>query len=163
MFRRIINVCKVKYGYPISYAATPPEAYYDLVPWEDPAFESVGIDAYIHDLPGLGETWIIALLDRLKRFRKPVCCADFGMMSYAGADKFGGANPLYVSQYPNDEEPQARYAKRELDMLNRARIDGCFGVQYNEQGFDKGHALYNPLTRKRKKRVYMYKSYQRVT
>ena len=163
MFKRIIDVCKANYGHQISYAATPPEANEGLIPWENPAFESVGIDAYIHDFLGWDETWMIALLDRLKRFRKPVHCADFGMMSYAGADKFGGWSPLYSSQYPYDEEPQARFTKRTLEMLNRAKIDGCFWVQYNEQGFDKGHALYNPLTRKRKKGFYMYKSYQRTS
>lgn len=38
-------------------------------------------------------------------------------------------------------------------------IDGYF-TEYNN--FDKRYGLYNPLTRKRKKAFYMYKSYQRT-
>ena len=165
IFKRIIDVCKVNYGYPISYAATPPEAYEELVPWSDPAFESVGVDAYVDDAHGLDDNWIFRLLERLKRFRKPIHCADFGMMSYSGADKFGAGAPLYAYQHgydqpPYDEDPQVRFTKRTLDILNRARIDGCFWVQYNDN-FDKGHGLYHPQTRKRKKGFYMYKNYQR--
>lgn len=161
MFKRIIDVCDTNYGYPISYAATPPEAYDDLVPWSHPSFESVGIDAYIHDFLGWDENWMIDLLNRLKRYRKPVHCPDFGMTSYAGADKWGGWSPLYVADNPYDEEPQGRFTRRTLDMFNRARIDGCFWVQYNDI-WDKGHGLYHPVTRKRKKGFYMYKSYQRT-
>jgi hypothetical protein len=160
MFKSIIDVCKRNYGYPISYAGTPWELDEDLIPWSSPAFESIGIDAYIHDFLGWNEDWMIALLNRLKRFRKPIHCADFGMMSYAGADKYGGWNPLYATQYPYDEEPQVRYTKRTLDMLNRARIDGCFWVQYNDDSFDRGHGLYHPQTLKRKKGFYFYKSYK---
>jgi hypothetical protein len=162
MFRRIIDICKQNYGYPISYAGTPWELDEDLIPWSNPAFESIGIDAYIHDFLGWNEDWMIALLNRLKRFKKPVHCADFGMMSFVDADKFGGWSPLYAVEYAYDEEPQARYARRTLDMLNRARIDGCFWVQYNDNWI-VGQGLYHPLTRKRKKGFYMYKSYQRAS
>jgi hypothetical protein len=161
MFKRIIDVCKQNYGYPISYAGTPWELDEDLIPWSNPAFESIGIDAYIHDFLGWNEDWMIALLNRLKRFKKPIHCADFGMMSFVDADKFGGWSPLYAREYAYDEEPQARYTRRTLDMLNRARIDGCFWVQYNDN-WVVGQGLYHPLTRKRKKGFYMYKSYQRA-
>lgn len=165
MFKRIIEVCKTNYGYPITYAATQPEARDNLIPWYDPSFESVGIDAYLTDANGWNENWMINLLNTLKQFGKPIHCFDFGMETYAGADKYGGANPLYLDDNPYDEEPQARYIVRELNMLNQARIDGCFwGQRYNDKGLGnaRGHALYNPLTHKRKKGFYMYKSYQRA-
>jgi len=159
MFKRIIDVCRQNYGYPISYAGTPWELDEDLIPWSNPVFESIGIDAYIHDFLGWNEDWMIALLNRLKRFKKPIHCADFGMMSYEDADKFGGWCPLYARENAYDEEPQVRYTRRTLDMLNRARIDGCFWVQYNDN-WVIGHGLYHPITRKRKKGFYMYKSYK---
>ena len=160
MFKKIISVCNKNYGYPISYAATPPEAYENLVPWSNPAFESVGVDAYFHDFLGWNERWMLDLLSRLKKFRKPVIVPDFGMCSYAGADKWGGWNPLYVEQNPYDEEPQVRFMERTVKMLNQAKINGCFWVYYDD-GFEKGHGLYNCSTLKRKKGFYMYKSYQR--
>jgi hypothetical protein len=83
------------------------------------------------------------------------------MMSYSGADKWGGWVPLYVDQNPYDEEPQVRFTKRTLNILNQAKIDGCFWVMYNDN-FDRGHGLCNPQTKKRKKGFYMYKSYQRI-
>jgi hypothetical protein len=162
MFVRIIQVCKANYGYPIAYAATPPEAYGDLVPWEDSAFESVVVDAYITDAYGWNEGWWVSLLRYLRRFRKPIIVPDFGMETYAGADKYGGDNPLHMDDNPYDEEPQARYITRELKMFHQAGIDGCFWVRYNHE-YDREHGLYNPYTRKRKKGLYMYKSYQRVT
>jgi hypothetical protein len=67
---------------------------------------------------------------------------------------------VYREQNPYDENDQADYVRRYCDMLNRARISGCFYTQYNED-YDKGYGLYNPVTRKRKKGFYMYKSYQR--
>lgn len=160
MFKRIIQVCNSEYGYPITCAATPPEASDGLVPWSDPAFESVGVDAYITDAYGWDERWWVSMLSYLKRFRKPIIVPDFGMETYAGADKYGGDNPLYMDDKPYDEEPQARYIVREVNMFHRASIDGCFWVRYNHE-YDKEHGLYNPYTRKRKKGFYMYKSYQR--
>jgi hypothetical protein len=47
--------------------------------------------------------------------------------------------------------------------LNRAKIDGYYYTVYNDNPyFEKGYGLYNPLTKKRKRGFYMYKSYQRV-
>jgi hypothetical protein len=82
-------------------------------------------------------------------------------MSFLDADKFGGWNPLNQNSI-YDEEPQVRYTVRTMNMLNQARIAGIFWVMYNDS-FDRGHGLYNPLTRKRKKGFYMYKSYQIVS
>ena len=159
MFRRIIAVCDKNYGYGITYAATPWEANESLVPWSDPAFESIGVNAYIHDFLGWDEAWFLGLFSRLSVNMKPIHSFDWGMMSFAGADKFGGWNPLNIGQNPYDEEPQARYCERTMKMLNSARIDGSFWVMYNDT-FDRGHGLYNPQTKKRKKGFYMYKSYQ---
>lgn len=163
MFSRIVEVCKNNYGYPITYAATPQEARDSLIPWSNPAFESVGVDAYITD-PSMDEKWMGNLLNNLKQFGKPIIVPAFGMESYAGADKYGGSNPLYIDDNPYDEEPQARYIVREVNMFNQAGIDGCFwGARYNDKQYARGHALYNPQTLARKKGFYMYKSYQRVS
>jgi hypothetical protein len=159
MFRRIIDICSKNYGYGISYASTPWEAYENLIPWSSPVFESVGVNTYIQDFLGWDENWWFNLLSRLKKIGKPVYSTDFGMMSFAYADKWGGWNPLHHNEGSYDEEPQVRFTYRTLKMLNRAKIDGCFWVQYNDN-FDKGHGLYHPITRKRKKGFYMYKSYR---
>ncbi|MBS7622865.1 hypothetical protein KEJ39_04220 [Candidatus Bathyarchaeota archaeon] len=161
MFRRIIDICKKNYDYKITYAATPPEAYYNLIPWEDPAFESIGLDAYLDNRWGMDENWMFNLISRLKVYRKPILDPDFGMMSYAGADKWESMSPAYIYNNFYDEGPQVRYGERMLKFLNRAKIDGCFWVQYNDN-LDRGHGLYHPTSRKRKKGYYMYKSYQRV-
>ncbi|MCX6658786.1 MAG: twin-arginine translocation signal domain-containing protein [Candidatus Bathyarchaeota archaeon] len=163
MFRRIIDICKKNYGYQISYAAMPVECDENLVPWSDPIFESVGVDTYITETNEIdnGEKWWSNLFSRLRVYRKPIFSFDWGMMSYVGADRWGGLSPLYCREPPYDEEPQVAYTRKTLTMLHRERIDGCFWVMYNDN-FDRGHGLYNPNTHRRKKGFYMYKSYQRV-
>lgn len=162
MFAKLVQVCKQHYGYSITYASIPVWEH-DLVPWENPIFESVGVDVNICPSIGWTEDWNVDFLSHVKSFRKPVISTDWGVFSYKGADQWGGISPIYLDDNPYDEDSQARYVDNYCRMLNRARIDGCFWVQYNEQGFDKGHALYNPLTRSRKKGFYMYKSYQRTS
>jgi len=132
-----------------------------LVPWGDPAFESVGVDAYFHDFLGWDEAWMFNLISRLKSYGKPIHVPDFGMNTYVGADKWGGWSPLYVADNPYDEEPQVRYTERTMKFLNHAKVDGCFWVMYNDN-FDRGLGLYHPMSHKRKKGFYMYKSYRRV-
>ena len=156
MFSKIIQVCDKNYGYQIAYRAIATEA--DLVPWSDPVFESVGVDAYIQEGIGWTETWILDLLSRLKMYRKPVCSIEAGCFAIKGAGQIAGQAPL--SQNPLDEDEQANYIDRYCKMLNRAGIDGYFYTVYNEN-WDKGYGLYNG--KKRKKGFYMYKSYQRVS
>ena len=161
MFRRIIRVCGQGYGYPITYASLPIYEH-DLVPWSNPIFESVGVNVYIQPLVGQTKDWCIDFLESVKRFRKPVHATDWGVWSYEGADQYGGWSPLYGSGRPYDESPQRRYIEEYCNMLNRARIDGCYWIQYNDT-LEIGHELYNPRTRQRKQGFYMYKSYQRVS
>ena len=158
MFGDIVATCKKNYGYEIAYRAI---AYVevDLVPWEQPIFESVGVDAYIQDGVGWTEDWILSLLSRLKQYRKPVYSMEAGCYSIAGAGPIAGQAPVMGNPY--DEDEQANYIRRYCNMLNRARIDGYFYTFYNST-WDKGYGLYNPVTRKRKKGFYMYKSYQRT-
>lgn len=163
MFKEIIAVCKKNYGYPITYAATPYEAYENLVPWSDPTFEAIGVDTYITEVQGImnDENWWFNLFSRLKKVKKPIISFDWGMMSYENADKWGGLSPLYAGNYPYDEEPQVRYIVRTLNMLNQARITGCHWVDYNDV-YAAGHGLYNPITLERKKGFYMLKSHEIV-
>jgi hypothetical protein len=48
----LLGECNENYGYEICYAACLGEA--DLVPWENPSFECVGVDAYV--MPVIGWT-----------------------------------------------------------------------------------------------------------
>jgi hypothetical protein len=88
---------------------------------------------------------------------------EAGCMTFHGAAYYGGvitAETLADPMHSYDEEEQAEYIKRYCDTLDKARIDGYFYSQYNDN-FDRGYGLY--LGFKRKKGFYMYKSYQRVT
>jgi len=159
MFKDIIAACEGKYGYKISYAAIM-YAEIDAVPWSDPVFESVGIDADIMPALGVTDERIFSQLSELKRkFGKPVIVPDFACMTYTGADQYDGA-VLWKSweSGPYDEDAQAKFIKSSCDVYNRAKIEGCFYYQYNED-FDKSAGLCNRM--KRKKGFYMYKSYQR--
>ena len=161
MFAKIIRVCKESYGYKISYSAIP-GGEVDLVPWENPIFESVGADAYVMPVIGWSEDTILTLLSRLKIYQKPVFSMETGCMTFKGAAYYGGVVPRDVSARPYDEDEQAGYIKRYCDMLNRARIDGYFYTQYNDNPyFENGYGLYNGF--KRKKGFYMYKSYERAS
>jgi hypothetical protein len=160
MFKDLIKVCQDNYGYPVSYAAIA-VVEVDVVPWHHPAFGSIGVDAYLQDVTGWDEDWVISLLTSLKKYRKPVHSTEAGCLTFSGAAEIGGVITFGVwegRQY--DEEEQARYIERYCNMLNKARIDGYFYTQYNDT-WDKGYGLYNG--RKRKKGFYMYKSYQRAT
>lgn len=164
MFGDIVGICKERYGYEISYAAIAVvEA--DLVPWQDPVFESVGVDAMIQEKYGWTEDWILGLLSGLKRYRKPVDCMEAGCETFTGSAEAAGTSPLLPAQDRQyDEDEQADWIGRECNTLDRARIDGYFYTQYNDPpGWDTGYGLYNPDTRKRKRGFYLYKSYQRVT
>jgi hypothetical protein len=159
LFARLISTCKKNYGQKIAYAAAIWEI--DLVPWDDPVFESVSSDAYLCDACGWNTDWIVRHLQELKTYRKPVNSSEWGCDTFSGAARIAAFSPVYREQNPYDENDQADYVRRYCDMLNRARISGCFYTQYNEN-YDKGYGLYNPVTRKRKKAFYMYKSYERV-
>jgi len=162
MFKDILTVCEENYGYTLSYAAIAyPEA--DIVPWEDPAFESVGLDVILEPWDYSTESWFLDLLSSLKKFSKPVESMEAGCMTFTGAGRIAGTAPLHTPETQNyDEDEQANWIKRYCDFLNRARIDGYFYTQYND-AWDKSFGLYNPNTHKRKKGFYMYKSYQRST
>lgn len=166
MFRHIIEACKRNYGYGITYSAAIPEQDHGLIPWSDPVFESVGVDAYMQDVIGWDENWVIQYLSRLRRYGKPVYSAEAGSMTFSGADELGAVifqnekGQFVWEVRPYDEDAQANYIKRYCDMLNTARIDGYFYTQYNYD-FDKGYGLYHPTRKSRKKGFYMYKSYER--
>jgi hypothetical protein len=162
MFRDILATCRENYGYKISYAAI---SYLetDIVPWENPAFESVGVDAILEEELGSTEDWVLNLFSHLKKYHKPIQCMEAGCMSFTGAGKVAGTAPLQtnsgIQELVYDEDEQANWIKRYCDLLNRARIDGYFYTQYNDpRFFDKGFGLYNGF--KRKKGFYMYKSYR---
>jgi len=161
MFKDIIATCKANYGYEIAYASIASESADGLVPWADHIFESVGVDAYVQPVTGWTEDWIYRLLQSLKRFGKPVHSMETGCMTYSGAAHNGGDQQLNVwADRPYDEDEQANYIGRYCELLNRARIEGYFYTEYNDN-FDKGYGLYNG--NRRKKGFYMYKSYQRVS
>ena len=91
---------------------------------------------------------------------------EAGCMTFKGAAYFGGVVPHDVPARPYDEQEQADYIRRYCDMLNRARVDGYFYTQYNDNESDdnssnKYYGLYNG--RRRKKGFYMHKSYQRAS
>jgi hypothetical protein len=159
MFKDILAICRKNYGYTLSYAAIAyPEA--DVVPWEDSAFESVGVDAILEEGLGNAETWVLNLFSHLKKYDKPIQSMEAGCMTFTGAGRVAGTAPLHTQEsLQYDEDEQANWIKRYCDLLNRARIDGYFYTQYNDN-WDKGYGLYNG--KKRKKGFYMYKSYQRV-
>jgi hypothetical protein len=154
MFRRIVSVCKENYGYGISYAAAAWEV--DLVPWSDPTFESVGVDALLRDNLG----GIIDFLTSLRIYRKPILSAEWGCGSYKGA--VAGDQPQTLGgTLIYDEDEQANHIKRYCDdVLNRTRIDGSFYTELSNEN----DLAYGLLCRgKRKKGFYMYKSYQRAS
>jgi hypothetical protein len=165
-FRRIIALCRENYGYQIAYAATMDEAA-DIVPWSDPIFESVSSDAYIWDKAGWTEDYIINHLNKLKMYRKPVNSTEWGCLTYKGASQEWGFTEEDFAKYPYDEDEQANYIKRYCNMLNRARIDGAFCAQLDDERL-RGYGLYKATSpgqfgagSSRKKGFYMYKSYQR--
>jgi hypothetical protein len=159
MFKDVIDTCKANYGHEIAYASIASESSDGLVPWEDPIFESVGVDAYVQPATGWTEDWIYRLLQSLKRFGRPVHSMETGCMTFSGAGQNGGNQQLNAwADQPYDEDEQANYIGRYCELLNRARIDGYFYTEYNDN-FDKGYGLYNG--KRRKKGFYVYKSYQR--
>jgi len=156
VFSRILPVIRSNYGYPIAYNAEPNE--FDLVPWGDPLFESIGWNAYLQPQFGKDESFFTEKFSQLEMFGKPVIVSEFGSSTYAGAltEDFEGQ--------PYDEDEQARNIERYCDMVNSGNtsgtlVSGAFLYIYNEE-WDEGWGLYNGL--KRKKGFYMYKSYQRV-
>lgn len=158
MFKDILTICEENYGHTLSYAAI---AYLetDIVPWEDPAFESVGVDAILEEGLGCDESWVLELLSSLKKYNKPIQSMEAGCMTFTGAGKVAGTAPLHTQETLNyDEDEQANWIKRYCDLLNTARIDGYFYTQYNDS-WNMGYDLYNGTNRK--KGFYMYKSYQR--
>jgi hypothetical protein len=162
MFRDLIAVCKQNYGYAISYAAIG-FAEADMVPWENPVFDSVGVDVAVQDKYGCTEDWVVNLLSGLKKYRKPVNCMEAGCPTFTGAGKTAGTAPTqFQDTLQYDEDEQANWIRRECSALDRARIDGYFYTIYNDN-WDMGYGVYNPQTRKRKKGFYMYKSYQRTS
>lgn len=163
MFKDIIAVCKENYGYKISYAAIAGTAETDAVPWNDPLFESVGIDGGLVPVFGATDEVLFRQLSELKaKFRKPVIIPDFSCMTYTGADQWDGCVlPNAWENGPYDEDAQANYIKSYCDVLNSARIEGCFYWQYREN-YDKNAGLYRG-GKSRKKGFYMYKSYQRAS
>jgi hypothetical protein len=165
-FRRIIVLCRENYGYQIAYAATMDEAA-DIVPWSDPIFESVSSDAYIWDKAGWTEDYIINHLNKLKMYRKPVNSTEWGCLTYKGASQEWGFTEEDFAKYPYDEDEQANYIKRYCNMLNKARIDGAFCAQLDDERL-RGYGLYKATSpgqfgagSSRKKGFYMYKSYER--
>ena len=160
MFKGILAICRENYGYQVSYASIAyPET--DVVPWEDQTFESVGLDVILEPWDYSTERWVLGLLSNLKRYNKPIQSMEAGCMTFTGAARVAGTAPLHTQESQQyDEDEQANWLKRYCDLLNKARIDGYFYTQYNDN-WDKGYALYNPYTRKRKKGFYMYKSYER--
>jgi hypothetical protein len=112
MFRDVIAACKANYGYEIAYASIASESFDGLVPWENPIFESVGVDAYVQPLTGWTEDWIIQLLQSLRRFRKPIHSMETGCMTFSGAAYNGGDEQLNAwAGRPYDESEQANYIK----------------------------------------------------
>lgn len=165
-FKRIIGLCEDKYGYQITYAATVGECESNLVPWSHPIFESVCTNAYLYDKIGWTESWIIKHLSGLKIFRKPVNSTEWGCLTYEGASREWGFTDEDLARYPYDEDEQARYIARYCNMLNKAKIDGAFYTQFDDERL-KGYGLYSANVglysgKKRKKGFYMYKSYQRT-
>ena len=165
-FQKIITLCKEKYGYEITYAATPWEAN-NVVPWSDPMFESIGVDAYIWDKVGWTEQYVIDELQHLSfRFNKQVIVTEWGCGTFKNASEDWQAEP--GSDYPYDEDEQANYIQQYCDMLNRSVATGCFYTQIDDER-PKGYGLYLATTHpfgpgsRRKKGFYMYKSYQRVS
>lgn len=156
MFASIVKVCKKEYGYEIAYAAAIFEV--DLIPWENPIFESVCTDAYVCVGCGWTEDWVFRHLSDLKRYRKPVNSSEWGCMTYHDAGYLAAS--ALASQEAYDEDEQANYVGRYCDLLNRAGIGGSYYTIYNDT-YDKGYGLYNG--NRRKKGFYAYKSYQRVT
>jgi hypothetical protein len=159
-------LCRENYGYQIAYAATMDEAA-DIVPWSDPIFESVSSDAYIWDKAGWTEDYIINHLNKLKMYRNPVNSTEWGCLTYKGASQEWGFTEEDFAKYPYDEDEQANYIKRYCNMLNRARIDGAFCAQLDDERL-RGYGLYKATSpgqfgagSSRKKGFYMYKSYQR--
>jgi hypothetical protein len=156
VFERILPVIRRNYRYPVAYNAGPNEI--DLVPWNDPIFESVCWNAYLK--PAYREATEKSLLNKfskLKGFQKPVIASEFGCATWTGAGQASDTALFQGQAY--DEEEQADSIDRHCMMFNSAGIDGAFLYIYNEE-WDKGFGLCNGT--KRKKGFYAYKSFQRV-
>jgi hypothetical protein len=160
VFTKIIPIVKKNYSYPVAYAAAAFE--WNLVPWSNSIFESVGMDAYVLDANGWTEEWIMGQVSNMKKFGKPVYSTEWGCPTSKGASNIP-TELLFTFQNPYDEE-QANYIARYCNMLNQneGEFDGAFYTEYNDE-YDgpKGYSLCNGM--QRKKGFYMYKGYQIVT
>ena len=164
-FRKIISLCKQNYGYPIAYAATTWEAD-NAVPWQDPMFESIGVDAYIWNKVGWTEQYVMNEIQRLSQlYRKQVMVTEWGCCTFKNASEDWQAEP--GPDHPYDEDEQANYIRQYCNMLNRSVATGCFYTQIDDER-PKGYGLYLATTHpfgpgsSRKRGFYMYKSYQRA-
>jgi beta-glucosidase/6-phospho-beta-glucosidase/beta-galactosidase len=146
---------------PISYAAGFWEV--DAVPWE--RFDVIGVNAYVQPKDNQTEDAVVSKLKGLKGYSKPVHVTEFGCCSYTGAAECGGGGAY--SDGPYDEDEQANYYRRYLDLINRVKVDGCFTWIFSEvYAWDegksvRGFSIINNITESRKKAFYVYKSYQR--
>jgi len=161
----LVKVSRRKFGGLISYASGFWEA--DAVPWEH--FDVIGVNAYVQTKDGWTEDVVASKLNNLKKYSKPVYITEFGCATYAGAGKYGGSGwfPSYCSGSPYDEDEQANYYRRYLDLINQVGVYGCSPYVFSEVYADdevrstRFFSMINNATKSRKKSFYAYKSYQR--
>ena len=155
---KVISALNKSYGHELAYASGAWEA--DLVPWDNPAFESVMTNAYIDQYYGHTETNVLGQLSGLKRYGKPVHSTEWGCFAFPDGEKYGGGGSLFKPwQFPEDQKEQANYIIKYLNMLNRAKIDGSFYILYDDP-FPQSTGLLNGT--RRRLGFYAYKSYRRA-
>jgi hypothetical protein len=167
MFDRVIKTCEENYGYPIDYSAWWVEARDNLIPYSNPIFEAITLDAFLEDVNGLDEAFFSDLFSRLRRqHEKPVQSGEWGCFTYSGAARLGGNGMMnrYMSNATYNEDDQSKYIERYCRMSNETGLDGIYYSIFWDcaQGDCMSIGLLNN-GRSRRKGFYMYKSYQRVS
>ncbi|WP_426503906.1 hypothetical protein ACPPVO_40650 [Dactylosporangium sp. McL0621] len=141
------RVARASFGGPLTYASLP----FERVDWS--LFDFVGVDHYRYVT---SEPHFEHVLQRQFRHGKPVVITEFGMRAYEGADRDPNLLSIGLINWPSvalhrvpalgrfvrprlvrghhvrDEALQARRIAEDLEIFERAGVEGAFVCQYAE-------------------------------
>lgn len=131
---RAVTAARSEFDGPLSYGA----GSWERVDWEP--FDVVGLDHYLDDST---RSTYVAQLRRHRRAGKPVVVFEFGCCSYEGAERLGGGggwnqdwsdldDRRLDGDYVRDEQVQATYLGKLIDVLDAEAIDGAFVCMFIE-------------------------------
>jgi hypothetical protein len=135
------------YGGPVSYCALP----FERVDWA--LFDAVGVNYYRQSRQDLTDDRYLATIKRLQTAGKPVMITEFGFASCRDADNpellgmfnatplsMAGAylpairrfiRPRVQTMHTRDEDLQSRLLIEQLQLLDRAGVDGAFVMSFS--------------------------------